>query len=187
MTHTGWLKLEITCLLDTSHGETLAVASVLCSVGVWSENTVCRERGQRLGGDLSMSLVCFNLSKTFSAGYLEQVNSTGWHFCVTHWQRWAGYCHRNTTQTEAETSLLHSPSAHRGFFSLCLVQIGKRPLCFSLVVCLVEGSEDGGCFCFCFLGCRTARTEKYLVKMVLLFKSYFWGRVALTYFDTRPH
>lgn len=48
------------------------------------------------------------------------------------------------------------------FFSVYIIHIGKRPLCFSSVMCLVEGNEDGGCFVFCFSGC-----------MLLLFWSYF--------------
>lgn len=117
------------------------------------------------------------LTKTFPAGYLEQVNSGGWNFCATHWQRWVWY-HRNTIQNWGRDLL--STSAHRVFFfSVYIMHIGKRPLCFSSVMCLVEGNEDGDCFVFCFSGC-----------MLLLFWSYFWGWVAfnlLWYQTTNVH
>ena len=68
--------------------------------------------------------------------------------------------------------LLLSTSAPR-VFSVYIMQIGKRPGCFSSV-CVFGGGGDGGCFGFCFLWHRIAKAEEdYLGNKLLLFYSYF--------------
>lgn len=113
------------------------------------------------------------LTKTFPAGYLEQVNSGGWNFCATHWQRWVWY-HRNTIQNWGRDLL--STSAHRGFFFLSILCILVKGLCVFLQLCVWwRGMRMVVALCFVFQGvccfCFGLISEVELL---------------LTYFDTRP-
>lgn len=73
----------------------------------------------------------------------------------------------------------------QGFFSVYMVQIGKRPVCFSSVVCLVEGSEDGGCFVFLGVGLPGQRRNIW-GKCCFCFSLISVIGLLLTYLDTRP-
>lgn len=123
----------------THRTETHLQLLVSCVVWLCGVRPLCVEKEDR-GGKESSGCLWFVLvlSKTLPAGYLEQVNSAGWPFCVTHWWRWIGYCHRDTIQNWGREGSVAFYFCPQDIFLSILCRLVKG-LCVFLQFCVWWG------------------------------------------------